>query len=600
VIPENLKESLTSLPQNPGIYKYHDKKGVIIYVGKAKNVKKRVVSYFTKQHGNRKTAHLVAQIISITYTVVDTEFDALLLENSLIKEFQPKYNINLKDDKSYPLIKITNERFPKVYAMRNPVADGSEYFGPYSSVRIMHTVLDLIKQLYPIRDCNLNLSKKNIDEKKFKVCLSYQIGNCLGPCEALQTETEYDESIKSIKHLLKGNLREVEIHLKSLMNAAAVAMQYEKAQQFKDKLYYLQKYQAKSTIVSHTIGNVDVFNAVIENNFAFVNFLRVNNGIVVQTRNIEMRIKLEEDLSEVLLTAIAEVHAQYATPNKEIIVPILLDLEENRFLQTIPKLGDKKKLLDLSLKNCLFYKNEKLSQYEKLNPDLRIERVMTLMQKDLRLIDLPLHIECFDNSNLQGTNPVSACVVFRNGKPSKKEYRIFNVKTVEGPNDFATMYEVVSRRYSRLLEENTPLPQLILIDGGKGQLSSAVAALKDINCYGKIAIIGIAKRLEELFYPEDPVPLYIDKKSETLKILQQLRDEAHRFGIAAHRKKRNKANFETVLDQIPGIGEERKTALLRKFKSVKKIKEQNLESLAAIVGKAAATQIVLFFEHLPM
>ncbi len=593
---QSLKDQIAVLPNNPGIYKYHDKENTIIYVGKAKNLKKRVSSYFTKQHENRKTAVLVSQIASITYTVVDTEFDALLLENSMIKEFQPKYNINLKDDKSYPLIKITKERFPKVYPMRNPVNDGSEYFGPFASARIMHTVLDLIKQLYPIRNCNLNLSEKSIAEGKFKVCLEYQIGNCLGPCEGLQSEADYLDSIASIKHLLKGNLNEVALHLKELMRQAADELKFEKAQTYKIKLDYLQNYQAKSTIVSHTVGNVDVFNIVQEGKYAFFNFLRVNNGIIIQTRNMELRSKMDESLGDIMLTAIAEIHTQYGAPNKELILPFKLDIEDARFEQIVPKAADKKKLLDLSLKNCLFYKKEKLSQYEKLNPDLRVDRLMTLMQSDLRLTEKPVHIECFDNSNIQGTNPVSACVVFKNGRASKKDYRIFNVKTVVGANDFATMKEVVGRRYSRLVAENEPLPQLILIDGGKGQLSSAVEALKENNLYGKIAIIGIAKRLEELYYPEDPLPLYIDKKSETLKILQQLRDEAHRFGITAHRKKRNKASFETVLDEIEGIGEESKKALLRQFKSVKKIKEQPLANLAAIVGNNRAKLIINFFE----
>lgn len=592
----SLKDKIKELPNSPGVYKYRDTKDAIIYIGKAKNLKKRVSSYFTKKHENRKTAVLVSQIVDLDFTVVDTEFDALLLENSLIKEFQPKFNINLKDDKSYPLIKITKERFPKVFSMRNPVSDGSEYFGPYASVRLMHTVLDLIKQLYPIRNCNLNLSEKNIEAGKFKVCLEYQIGNCLGPCEGLQSEEDYNQSIQQIRHLLKGNLAEVSRHLKTLMKEAAESMQFELAHKFKEKLNFLQRYQVKSTIVSHTIGNVDVFNITRENKYAFVNFLRVHNGIVVQTQNLELRTKLEETDAEVLLTAIGEVHAKYRAPNNLLIIPFSVDVDESRFKTIIPKLGDKKKLIDLSLKNAMFYKKEKMAQYEKLNPDLKKERLMLQMKNDLRLTELPIHAECFDNSNLQGTNPVSACVVFKYGKPSKKEYRIFNVKTVVGPDDFATMEEVLKRRYSRLMRENEPLPQLIVIDGGKGQLSSSVKALKEIGVYGKVAIVGIAKKLEEIFYPNDPIPLYIDKRSETLKVIQNMRDEAHRFGITAHRKKRLKSNFNSSLDDIPGIGPETIQALISKFRSVKKIKEQSLEDLAIVVGSSKAKKILAYFK----
>lgn len=597
-IKPHLKEQISNLPDTPGIYKYHNLARDIIYIGKAKKLKKRVSSYFTKKHENRKTALLVSQIDHIEFTVVDTEFDALLLENSLIKEFQPKYNINLKDDKSYPLIKITNERFPKVFSMRNPVHDGSEYFGPYASVRIMHTVLDLIKQLYPIRNCNLSLTEKNIEAGKFTVCLEYQIGNCLGPCEGLQSEGEYMESIQQIRHLLKGNLSEVARHLKDLMKSTSDELQFEKSHLYKQKLDYLQKYQARSTIVSHTVGDVDVFNVIKEGNYAFANFLRVSNGIIVQTRNLELRSKLDEPETELLQTAIGEIHNRYGAPNDHLILPFDIDLDTDRFNFTVPKAGDKKKLVDLSLKNCLYYKKEKMSQYEKLNPDLRKDRLMQQMKDDLRLTELPIHAECFDNSNLQGTNPVSACVVFKNGKPSKKDYRIFNVKTVVGPDDFATMEEVLTRRYSRLVAENEPLPQLIVIDGGKGQLSSSVKALKEVGVYGKIAIIGIAKRLEEIYYPEDPLPLYIDKRSETLKVIQQMRDEAHRFGITAHRKKRNKGSLKTVLDDIPGVGEETAKSLLTHFKSVKKIKEQTETRLAAIIGESRAKKVVEFFVEL--
>ena len=590
----NLKEKIKNLPSKPGVYKYINDQGEIVYIGKAKNLKKRVSSYFTKKHENRKTAVLVSQISDLEFTVVDTEFDALLLENSLIKEFQPKFNINLKDDKSYPLIKITNERFPKVFPMRNPINDGSEYFGPYASVRVMNTVLELIKQLYPIRNCNLNLSQKNIDSGKFKVCLEYQIGNCLGPCEGLQSEEDYLKSIEQIRYLLKGNLSEVSKHLKTLMKDASENMQFERAHQYKEKLNYLERYQAKSTIVSHTVGDVDVFNLTQESKYAFVNFIRVSNGIVVQTQNLELRTKLDESDEEILLTAIGEVHSKYGAPNNQLILPFALKMDD-RFQLIIPKQGDKRKLLDLSIKNAMFYRKEKMAQYEKLNPEIKKERLMAQMQKDLRLSELPIHAECFDNSNLQGTNPVSACVVFKNGKPSKKDYRIFNVKTVQGPDDFATMKEVLKRRYSRLLREGLPLPQLVVIDGGKGQLSSAVSALKEVDAYGKLTVIGIAKKLEEIFYPEDPIPLHIDKRSETLKVIQHMRDEAHRFGITAHRKKRVKNTIKTSLSEIPGIGPESIDALLSEFKSVKKIKEQPLDSLSVIIGKAKAKKIVDFF-----
>ncbi len=587
-----LKETILSLPELPGIYKYFDSQNTLLYIGKAKNLKKRVSSYFSKiHHENRKTEVLVSKICGIEFTVVKTEIDALLLENSLIKEFRPRYNIALKDDKSFPVIRITNERFPKIYAMRNPVNDGSDYFGPYSSPHVMHIVLDLVKQIYPIRNCNYILSQKNIEAHKFKVCLEYQIGNCKGACEGFETEEDYMESISRIKNILRGNLIEVKNHLKGEMLKASNQMQFEIANRFKYKLDKLINYQGRTTVVSRIITNVDVFNISSSNQFAFVNYLKIVNGMIIQSQTIEYRKVLDETDQEVLELAIIELRLRYQSTAKEIIVPQVLDLSTEGLKFTCPKAGDRKKLLDISMSNLLHFKKEKLEQYDKLDPELRINRLMHTMQSDLKLKVMPKYIECFDNSNIQGHFPVSACVVFRNGKPSKKEYRIFNIKTVEGPNDFATMEEVITRRYTRLMNENTELPDLVIIDGGKGQLSSAVDAMKRVGVYGKFAVIGIAKRLEELYYPEDALPLYIDKKSETLKIIQHLRDEAHRFGITKHRNLRSKGSLGTELTQINGIGEETAKRLLQVFKSVKNIKQQTLETLSEAVGQAKAKTV---------
>ncbi len=593
---EQFRESLSKLPGKPGIYKYYDATGQLLYIGKAKNLKKRVSSYFNKlQHENKKTAVLVSKIARFEYTVVKTEMDALLLENGLIKEYQPRYNINLKDDKSFPLIRITHERFPKVYPMRNPVQDGSEYFGPYSSPRIMHIVLDLVKKLYPTRNCNYALTQKNIESKKFKVCLEYQIGNCRGACEGLESEVDYLESIKCIKNILRGNLGEVKHHLKTQMLAAAEELKFELAAQYKEKIDLLQKYQGRSMVVSQTIHNVDVFTISSSEQFAFVNFLKVANGIIIQTQTIEYKKVLDESDSEILEMAIVEMRQRFGDTAKEVIVPLEIETKDKNLKYVFPKAGDKLKLLEISMTNLLHFKKEKLEQYDKLDPDIKINRLMSVMQNDLRLSVQPRHIECFDNSNIQGNFPVSACVVFKNGKPSKGDYRIFNVKTVVGPDDFATMYEAVYRRYARLNEENQPLPDLVVIDGGKGQLSAAMEALKAADVYGKFAIIGIAKRLEELYYPEDPLPLYIDKKSETLKIIQQLRDEAHRFGISKHRNKRSKGSLGTELTQIKGIGEETASLLLKKFKSVKNIKTADRSEIESLIGPSKAGILIQYF-----
>jgi len=589
-----LKNILNNLPEQPGVYKYFDDAETIIYVGKAKNLKKRVNSYFTKNHDNRKTAILVSKIKQIQYTVVDTEYDALLLENSLIKQFQPKYNISLKDDKSYPLIKITKERFPKIFPIRNPIKDGSEYFGPYSNVKLMHLILDLAKKLYPTRNCNYDSSIKNIENHKFRVCLEYQIGNCKGACENHESETDYNQSISNIKNILRGNLSEVKQHLKSKLLDAVEKLEFEEAQIYKEKLDSLEKYQAKSTIVNNKINNVDVFGLISSPQAAYINYLRVANGMIIQTHNFEYKKKIEETDEDLILSAIAEVKNTYLGESAEIIVPFIIDLDSNLQI-TVPTMGDKKKLLDLSMKNALYLKMEKQQAADKVDPTQKVDRILQTMMSDLRLTTPPQHIECFDNSNIQGTNPVSACVVFKDAKPSKQDYRHFNVKTVIGPDDFATMYEVITRRYSRLLSENTPLPNLIVVDGGKGQLSSAVKALKAMGIYGKVPIIGIAKRLEELFYPEDPIPLYIDKKSETLKVIQQMRDEAHRFGITHHRNRRSKNFIVTSLEDIEGVGSKTAHLLLGHFKSVKKIKEASIEDLKQVVSEKMGLTIIKYF-----
>lgn len=595
--PGHLTSVLKCLPGKPGVYKFFDAQGQLIYVGKARDLKKRVSSYFNKKdYENRKTMVLVSKIESIDFTVVDTELDALLLENSLIKEFQPRYNINLKDDKSYPYIRVTADRFPKVYAMRNPVKDGSEYFGPYASPKIMHTVLDLIRKLYPTRNCNLNLMPDAIEAGKFKICLEYQLGNCLGPCEGHQTEEAYNESIKNIKYLLKGHLGELKRKIKDEMQAAAAALQFEKAHELKEKFEALEKYRHKSTVISPTLGNLEVLGISSTDKYAFVNYLRVSEGIVISTHNMEVKKKLEETDAEILEQALGEMRSIYGKEGfKTVIVPFDCEFAEEGTEFVVPKQGDKRSLLELSLKNAMLFRQEKLNQYEKLNPEVRVDRLMEKMRSDLRLKEQPRHIECFDNSNFQGAYPVSACVVFKDGKPSKQDYRHFNVKTVEGPNDFATMQEVITRRYSRLVDENKSLPQLVVIDGGKGQLSAVVETLKELGLYGKMAVVGIAKRLEEIYYPGDPLPLYIDKKSETLKVIQQMRDEAHRFGITHHRKRRDKGTLKTELTEIEGIGNETARLLLKHFKSMKKIKEAAEIELAEVLGQKKAAVVYRYF-----
>ena len=592
----NIKQIISNLPEQPGVYKYFDEKEEIIYVGKAKNLKKRVNSYFVKKHDNNKTNVLVSKIRNIQYTIVDTEFDALLLENTLIKELQPRYNINLKDDKSYPLIKITKEAFPKVYAVRNPVKDGSEYFGPYASGKMMHTILELTQKLYPTRNCNLNLNAKTIAAGNFKVCLEYQIGNCKGPCQGLQLEESYKQTIANIKHILRGNLAEVKRHIKTQIEDAVARLAFEEAQEYKEKLISLESYQSKSTVVNNSISNVDVFGIISSSSSAFINYLRVVDGMIIQSQNLEIKKKIDESDEEILLNAIAQFKNSNQWESMEFIVPIQLEIE-SEIPMTVPISGDKMKLLDLSMKNAFYLKQERQLAADKLDPTLKVDRLLTQMQKDLRLTTLPRHIECFDNSNIQGTNPVSACVVFRNGRPSKSDYRHFNIKTVEGPNDFASMIEVLTRRYTRMLQEGSDLPDLVVVDGGKGQLSSAVEAFRSMGIYGKVPVIGIAKRLEELYYPNDSLPLYLDKKSETLKIIQQMRDEAHRFGITHHRNRRSKGFTITTLTEVDGVGEKTSQMLLSAFKSVKKIKEASEEELSNIIGAKLAKAVYLHFNE---
>lgn len=580
------KEELKKIPRKPGVYQYFDKDDVLIYVGKAKNLRNRVGSYFINDRQlNSKTKVLVRKIRRVAFTIVDTEIDAWLLENNLIKKHQPRYNVMLKDDKTYPWIVIKNEPFPRIFWTRKYVRDGSKYYGPYASVGMMHIILDMIRELFPLRTCNLNLSKDNIESGKYKVCLEYQLGNCKGPCENYQSQEDYDRNISDIKDILNGKIAVVNSRLKEQMQAAAEDMDFEAAHRAKIKLDKLANYQSRSTVVSASISNVDVFSIASEDNFAFVNFLKVINGMVIQTQTVELKKRLDEDDQELLSVAIPQLRSKFRSQSREIIVPFELDIqgtEELRFL--VPKAGDKRKLLELSLKNVAYFKKERMTHYERLNPELKTERVLTKMQKDLHLKDLPRHIECFDNSNIQGNYPVSAVVVFRDGRPSKKDYRHFNVKTVEGPNDFATMEEAVFRRYRRLLDEDQSLPQLIVIDGGKGQLSAAIKSLKLLGIEKQVAIIGIAKRLEEIYYPGDQLPLYLDKKSETLRVIQHLRDEAHRFGITFHRNQRSRKTFVSELDRVPGIGKVSVNKLLKTFKSVKKVREASDEELRQVIS----------------
>ena len=582
------------MPSEPGVYRYYDKKGEILYVGKAKNLKNRVLSYFNKSQIGYKTRMMVSKIVRLETTVVNSEYDALLLENNLIKEYQPFYNILLKDDKSYPWICIKKEPFPRIFLTRNVIKDGSEYYGPYAKVKQAKTLIEVIKNIYKLRTCSLNLAPEKIKEGKYKVCLEYHIKNCAGPCEGLESEEEYAQKLNAIRGIIKGEFKAAREYLEAEMYNYAAKLQFENAQQSKEKLQILENYQTHTTIVRSNINDVDVFGIISDEAAAYVNYFKIKNGSIIQSYTTEIKKMLDETDEEILEEALIEIRNKFNSTSTEIFLPFHLNIEIPHVKLIVPKLGDKKRIVELSEKNAMEYRVEKLKQVQIVDPERHTNRIMAEMKKLLRLPEEPRHIEGFDNSNIQGTNPVSACVVFKDGKPSKADYRIFHVKTVEGPNDFATMEEVIYRRYSRLLDEGEPLPQLILIDGGKGQLSSAVKSLKLLGLYGKISIIGIAKRLEEIFFPEDPVPLYLDKKSETLKVLQRVRDESHRFGVKHHRTRRKNSTIKSELEEIPGVGEKTIQQLLSKLKSVKRIKEASLETLEEILGKSKAKAV---WEH---
>ena len=589
-----LELQLKTLPSEPGVYRYYDKKGEILYVGKAKNLKNRVLSYFNKSQIGYKTRMMVSKIVRLETTVVNSEYDALLLENNLIKEYQPFYNILLKDDKSYPWICIKKEPFPRIFLTRNVIKDGSEYYGPYAKVKQAKTLIEVIKNIYKLRTCSLNLAPEKIEEGKYKVCLEYHIKNCSGPCEGLESEEEYAQKLNAIRGIIKGEFKAAREYLEAEMYNYAAKLEFENAQQSKEKLQILENYQTHTTIVSSNINDVDVFGIISDEAAAYVNYFKIKNGSIIQSYTTEIKKMLDETDEEILEEALIEIRNKFNSTSTEVFLPFHLNIEIPHVKLIVPKLGDKKRNVELSEKNAMEYRVEKLKQVQIVDPERHTNRIMAEMKKLLRLPEEPRHIEGFDNSNIQGTNPVSACVVFKDGKPSKADYRIFHVKTVEGPNDFATMEEVIYRRYSRLLDEGEPLPQLILIDGGKGQLSSAVKSLKLLGLYGKISIIGIAKRLEEIFFPEDPVPLYLDKKSETLKVLQRVRDESHRFGVKHHRTRRKNSTIKSELEEIPGVGEKTIQQLLSKLKSVKRIKEASLETLEEILGKSKAKAV---WEH---
>ena len=587
---------LQTLPDTAGVYQFFDAKDTILYIGKAKNLKKRVRSYFNKEHEYGKTNVLVKKIRAIKHIVVASETDALLLENNLIKKYQPRYNVLLKDDKSYPWICIKKERFPRVFSTRRVIKDGSEYFGPYTSIKTVYTLLDLIKGLFSLRTCNYDLAEDKIANQKFKVCLEFHLGNCKGACEGKEFEADYLQNLASVREILKGNFKNSLSVFKNQMKALSADLKFEEAQILKEKISILENYQSKSTIVNPKISDVEVYSIVSDERYAYVNFLQVSHGAIIRAHTMELKKKLDEPDPELLSLAITEIRYRFKLQSDEIYVPFKVDLSSNLKV-TIPKLGDKKHLLDLSLRNAKYQRLEQLKQIKITDPDRHTKRIMNQMKSDLRLDKAPTHIECFDNSNIQGTHPVAACVVFKNGKPSKKEYRHFNIKTVEGPDDFASMTEVVYRRYKRLLDEGQPLPQLIIIDGGKGQLSAALKSLDELGLREKIAIIGIAKRLEELFYPNDPIPLYLYKKSETLKIIQQLRNEAHRFGIEHHRNRRSKSALKSELESISGIGDKTRIQLLQAFKSAQRVSFAKLDELEHIVGKSKAQKIYNFYNN---
>ena len=594
---KEIKTTLSVIPHQPGCYQFFDEKGIVIYIGKAKDLKKRVSSYFNKEHDSPKTRILVRKIDKIKYFVVNTEEDTFLLENNLIKQYQPRYNVLLKDDKTYPSIVVKKEFFPRVFQTRNIQRDGSQYFGPYTSTASVRALLETIRKVYKIRTCRLNLTPENIAAGKFKVCLQYHIKRCEGPCEGLQSLDDYNSNIKEILEILKGNVGIISKKLYEEMQRCAEEFKFEEAQELKEKYLMIENFKERSTVVSNFGYNIDVFFCSDDEQSAYINYLHVVNGAIIQAYTFEYRKKLDETKEELLAMGIIEMRQRYKSESKEIIVPFIPDIELTNVEFTIPQRGDKRKLLALSEHNVKQYRVDKLKRAEILNPEQRTTRLLKTVQKDLHLKELPLHIECFDNSNIQGTNPVAACVVFKKGKPSKKDYRHFTIKSVVGPDDYASMQEVIQRRYSRAVKEGAELPQLIVIDGGKGQLSSATEKLKEMNLYGKIAIIGIAERLEEIYFPEDSIPLYLDKNSETLKLIQHLRDEAHRFGLAFHRKKRSKAQIGSELDEIKGIGPASKKKLLAQFKSIKRIREAEEDKIKDVLGESKGSLVYNWFKN---
>ncbi len=597
-IKENILSIIQNLPPKPGVYKFINNEEKIIYVGKAKNLKKRVNSYFSKIHLDAKTRILVSKILHIDYVVVNSESDALLLENNLIKELQPKYNILLKDDKTYPWICITNEQFPKLFKTRTKINNGSLYFGPYSSGYLLKVLLELIKQLYQLRNCHLSLTEENITNNKFKSCLEFQIGNCLAPCIGLQDKTKYNESIQQIIKILKGDVAELTNNLKQNMAMLASNLKFEEAQELKNKLQILETFQSKSVVVSPTISNVDVFSIINDEDAAFVNYLRIVNGAIIQTHNIVLKKYLDESESDLLLSAIQNLREMFESTSKEIIVPFKPEFEVEKIKTIVPQRGDNLKLLELSQKNVKLFRHDMQMNKLKANYGKVNVRLLDEIKTALHLPELPVHIECFDNSNIQGEFPVASCVVFINAKPSKKDYRHFNIKTVVGPDDFASMEEIVERRYKRFLDEKKHLPQLIIIDGGKGQLSAALSSLNKLGIADKVSLISIAKKLEEIFKPNDPLPLYLDKRSEVLKLIQRMRDEAHRFGITFHRNKRSKAFLKTELEEIDGIGDKTIELLLKEFKSIENIKKASNEEIENIVGKSKTAILLNYFNQL--
>lgn len=598
-VSQILMDKIKNLPTKPGVYQFYDAADNLLYIGKAKDLRKRVSSYFSKtQYDNNKLKVLIRKIAKVEHIIVDSESDALLLENNLVKKFQPKYNVNLKDDKTFPWICIKNEHFPRVFSTRNIIQDGSKYYGPYTSAFTVKTLLSLIRQLYKLRTCSYNLSPENVEKRKFKKCLEFHIGNCLGPCEGYQTEDNYLKTIDQIHLILKGNLRDLISYLNNIMQGYSEKYQFEEAETIRQKILMIEKFQLKSTIVNPSIHNVDVYSILQDNELSYVNFLKVVNGAIVQAHTLEMKQKLDESIQELLEFAVFEIRNRFQSDAKELILPFSLEnLPERDTIQTIPKIGDKKKLLELSQRNARYFMLERKRVKSGNTPEKSSFRILNTLKTDLRLSQVPIHIECFDNSNIQGSNPVAACVVFKNGKPAKKEYRHYNVRTVSGPDDFASMKEIISRRYTRLLEENLDLPQLIIIDGGKGQLNAAVFSLKHLNLYGKIAVIGIAKRLEEIYFPDDPVPLYIDKNSESLKLIQKLRNEAHRFGIEFHRLKRSGKMIESELLKIPGIGPDTQRKIWENVSSLDELKNMPQNQRIILFGKHKATAIAEYFKE---